>query len=129
MPTSHLWSLAVEEQFYLLWPLAALLMSPVSLRRTALACIAAAELCRLAFVLHGTDGQINYVLLPTRMDTLAAGAFLACAFRDPALGSCPTSETGTRSGRSRIVAGQRALPPYDRQPGTSRAVGRVSCSR
>jgi peptidoglycan/LPS O-acetylase OafA/YrhL len=85
LPTSHLWSLAVEEQFYLLWPLAALLMSPMTLRRTALACIAAAELCRLAFILHGADGQVNFVLLPTRMDTLAAGAFLACAYREPAL--------------------------------------------
>jgi len=85
LPTSHLWSLAVEEQFYLLWPLAALLMSPTSLRRTALTCIAVAELCRLATVLHGADGQVNYVLLPTRMDTLAAGAFLACAYREPTL--------------------------------------------
>ena len=84
-PTGHLWSLAVEEQFYLLWPLAALLMSPSTLRRIALACIAAAELCRLAFILHGADGQVNFVLLPTRMDALAAGAFLACAYREPAL--------------------------------------------
>ncbi|HMI58590.1 MAG TPA: acyltransferase, partial [Gemmatimonadaceae bacterium] len=78
-------SLAVEEQFYLLWPLAVLLMSPLMLRRTALACIVGAELCRLGFVLAGVDGQVNFVLLPTRMDTLAAGAFLACAYRDPAL--------------------------------------------
>jgi peptidoglycan/LPS O-acetylase OafA/YrhL len=84
-PTGHLWSLAVEEQFYLLWPLAVLLMSPVALRRTALACIVGAELCRLGFVLAGFEGQVNFVLLPTRMDTLAAGAFLACAYRDPAL--------------------------------------------
>jgi len=86
-PTGHLWSLAVEEQFYLLWPLAVLLMSPLMLRRTALACIVGAELCRLGFVLAGVDGHVNFVLLPTRMDTLAAGAFLACAYRDPALWS------------------------------------------
>ena len=86
-PTGHLWSLAVEEQFYLLWPLAVLLMSPLMLKRTALACIVGAELCRLAFVLAGVDGHVNFVLLPTRMDTLAAGAFLACAYRDPALWS------------------------------------------
>ena len=86
-PTGHLWSLAVEEQFYLLWPLAVLLMSPLMLRRTALGCIVGAELCRLAFVLAGADGQVNFVLLPTRMDTLAAGAFLACAYRDKALWS------------------------------------------
>ncbi|HEV7705845.1 MAG TPA: acyltransferase [Gemmatimonadaceae bacterium] len=87
LPTGHLWSLAIEEQFYLVWPLAVLLLSPLTLKRTALACIAGAELCRLGFVLAGVDGHVNFVLLPTRMDTLAAGAFLACAYRDPALWS------------------------------------------
>jgi peptidoglycan/LPS O-acetylase OafA/YrhL len=84
---SHLWSLAVEEQFYLLWPVAVLLLSPLAVRRTAVGCIIAAELCRLMFILGGAGGQVNYVLLPSRMDSLAAGAFLACAFRDPALWS------------------------------------------
>jgi peptidoglycan/LPS O-acetylase OafA/YrhL len=81
-PMAHLWSLAVEEQFYLLWPFAVLVLSPAAVRRTALGCIVAAELCRLAFILGGAEGQVNYALLPTRMDSLAAGAFLACAFRD-----------------------------------------------
>jgi peptidoglycan/LPS O-acetylase OafA/YrhL len=38
-------------------------------------------------ILGGAGGHVNYVLLPSRMDSLAAGAFLACAFRDPALWS------------------------------------------
>ena len=84
---SHLWSLAVEEQFYLLWPAAVLLLSPLTVRRTAVGCIIGAEICRLLFILGGAGGQVNYVLLPSRMDSLAAGAFLACAFRDPALWS------------------------------------------
>ena len=82
---SHLWSLAVEEQFYLLWPVAVLLLSPLTVRRTAAGCIIGAEVCRLMVILGGAGGQVNYVLLPSRMDSLAAGAFLACAFRDPAL--------------------------------------------
>jgi peptidoglycan/LPS O-acetylase OafA/YrhL len=86
-PLAHLWSLSVEEQFYLLWPLAVLLMSPLTLRRAAVGCIVAAELFRLAFILGGAGGQVNFVLLPCRMDSLAAGAFLACAYRDPALWS------------------------------------------
>lgn len=86
-PLAHLWSLSVEEQFYLLWPLAVLLMSPLTLRRATVGCIVAAELFRLAFVLGGAGGQVNFVLLPCRMDSLAAGAFLACAYRDPALWS------------------------------------------
>ncbi len=83
-PTVHLWSLAVEEQFYLLWPFAVLLMTPRTLRRTAVGCIIGAEICRLLFIIGGAGGQVNYVMLPSRMDSLAAGAFLACCFRDPA---------------------------------------------
>lgn len=82
---SHLWSLAVEEQFYLLWPVAALLLSPLTVRRTAVGCVIGAEVFRLMVILGGAGGHVNYVLLPSRMDSLAAGAFLACAFRDPAL--------------------------------------------
>jgi peptidoglycan/LPS O-acetylase OafA/YrhL len=84
-PTVHLWSLAVEEQFYLIWPLAVLLMAPRTTMRAAVGCIIAAEVIRLLFILGGAGGQANYVLLPSRMDSLAAGAFLACAFRNPAL--------------------------------------------
>ena len=83
--TSHLWSLAVEEQFYLLWPIAVLVIPQRMLPRVALGCVVAAELCRAAIVVSGVGGEANYVLLPTRMDTLAIGAFLACAVRDPGL--------------------------------------------
>lgn len=82
-PVVHLWSLAVEEQFYLLWPFAVLLLSPRMVQRTAIGCIVGAEVCRLVFILGGAGGQVNYVMLPSRMDSLAAGALLACAFRDP----------------------------------------------
>jgi peptidoglycan/LPS O-acetylase OafA/YrhL len=82
-PTQHLWSLAVEEQFYLIWPLAVLFMTPANLWRTAVAGIVAAEVCRIAFLFHSSYGPANYVMLPMRMDTLAAGAFLACIYRDP----------------------------------------------
>lgn len=84
---SHLWSLAVEEQFYLLWPFVVLALSPIAIRRTTVACIVAAELFRVLVILSGAGGQVNYVMLPARMDSLAAGAFLACAFRDPLLWS------------------------------------------
>jgi peptidoglycan/LPS O-acetylase OafA/YrhL len=86
-PMAHLWSLAVEEQFYLVWPLAVLLLSPAALKRGAVICIVAAELFRLALIQRGADGTVAFVMLPTRMDSLAAGAFLACTYRNPALWS------------------------------------------
>jgi peptidoglycan/LPS O-acetylase OafA/YrhL len=82
---THLWSLAVEEQFYLIWPFVVLALPPRVLPRAALACIVGAECCRIIAVVSGAPPQTNYVLLPTRMDTLAVGAFLACAARDPGL--------------------------------------------
>ena len=83
--TTHLWSLCVEEQFYVLWPLAVFRLSPRSLPRLAIACIAFAELSRILMVTLGASGEVNYVLLPTRIDALAVGAFLACTVRDSAL--------------------------------------------
>jgi peptidoglycan/LPS O-acetylase OafA/YrhL len=82
---THLWSLSVEEQFYVLWPVVVLWTSPPTVRRVAIGCVIAAELFRLIFILAGVGAQVNFFLLPTRMDTLAAGAFLACAFRDARL--------------------------------------------
>ena len=82
---THLWSLSVEEQFYVLWPLVVLWTTPATVRRVAIGCVIAAEVFRLIFILAGVGAQVNFFLLPTRMDTLAAGAFLACAFRDARL--------------------------------------------
>jgi peptidoglycan/LPS O-acetylase OafA/YrhL len=83
--TTHLWSLAIEEQFYLLWPVAVLILSPRALARLALACIVMAECVRLGLVLIGAPREVSYVLLPARFDTLAFGALLACAMRSPEL--------------------------------------------
>lgn len=79
------WSLAVEEQFYLLWPLVVLWSGR---RRLALICVgmvAGAFLVRLAgWLLIGTEAEAGlYVATPARMDSLATGALLAIALRSP----------------------------------------------
>lgn len=77
-----LWSLAVEEQFYLLWPLAVYFLD----RRQLVWC--AAGMILLASVLRGvctplfSDHFTIYMLLPFRMDTLASGALLALVWPD-----------------------------------------------
>ena len=77
---SHLWSLAIEEQFYLVWPAVVLGTPRRHLLRVTLGAFAAALLLRLFFV-HQGNLIAAYVLMPCRMDALAAGACVAIAAR------------------------------------------------
>lgn len=78
----HFWSLAVEEQFYLLWPWIVWSLSRKQLMRVAVIGFFAALAIRIALPFEMTRLGA-YVLLPTRMDALSAGAILALAIRGP----------------------------------------------
>jgi len=76
------WSLAVEEQFYLLLPL---LVRNLSWRRTAwvvVASIFCAPLVRIVLSLSGNQIIGPYTLLPSRADALGFGVLVALACRD-----------------------------------------------
>ena len=76
------WSLAVEEQFYLVWPIVILLVSETLLLRVALAAIVLTPLLRvLCTPLFPTHFYI-YMLTPFRADLLCAGAVLALLWKD-----------------------------------------------
>lgn len=77
---NHFWSLAIEEQFYLLWPLAVLTLSRVKLIRLSIACMIVAFGLRVISPM-GMSPLDSYLLLPTRMDALAAGAVVALLIR------------------------------------------------
>jgi peptidoglycan/LPS O-acetylase OafA/YrhL len=77
----HLWSLAVEEQFYLCWPA---LVYLVPQRRLALVCVVLAVGAlglRCAFALTGQHMEDAHRFTPARLDTLLLGALLALAVR------------------------------------------------
>jgi len=80
----HLWSLAIEEQFYLIWPILVRRFSNQALLNISL-CIAAFSLC-LRILLWATkvDSYVIYKITPTRLDGLALGAALAIAMKLPA---------------------------------------------
>lgn len=69
---SHLWSLAVEEQFYLVWPFVMLIVPERRLPAVITAMIVAAPVSRLL-----VGGPMNSVLPLGCADALGAGALLA----------------------------------------------------
>lgn len=80
---SALWSLAVEEQFYLVTPAVVRLISRRTLVRALLLLIAGGPLIR--FLVHRfispTHGAATYILTPCRADDLAMGVLLAVVWR------------------------------------------------
>jgi len=79
------WSLAIEEQFYLLWPLVVLLLSRRALINVCAALVVGALAVRVFLLEPAGASFANFnaanVLLPARVDTLAFGALLALAVR------------------------------------------------
>lgn len=74
-----LWSLAVEEQFYLIWPWVVLLCSARTLRRLAISVIVISPLLRAAATPLFHDHLPIYFLSVFRADGLCAGALVAVA--------------------------------------------------
>ena len=77
----HIWSLAVEEQFYLVWPTVVLLAGRRRLWPICLAIIAGATVLRCVWAADGVAWNQIYRLTITRADTMAYGALGALALR------------------------------------------------
>jgi peptidoglycan/LPS O-acetylase OafA/YrhL len=79
---NHFWSLAVEEQFYLVWPLIVFLVR--DLRRlffVAVSLSLGALIVRIVLASHGALPGTLYEFTPCRMDTLLTGSSLAILYR------------------------------------------------
>ncbi|WP_245931484.1 acyltransferase family protein [Actinokineospora auranticolor] len=93
----HYWSLSVEEQFYLCWPLLLLLLFKVRRRRAQVVGITAIGLASLAFCVFFTEVSKSqaYFVTPTRVWEFALGALIALG--------------GTRLVLPRVTAGLAAF--------------------
>ena len=80
----HFWSLAVEEQFYLLWPFLVLFCARPVLLRCCFALIVTALLVRLVMLWSRFPTDAIYMFTVCRMDALACGAAAAVLVRTPA---------------------------------------------
>jgi peptidoglycan/LPS O-acetylase OafA/YrhL len=79
--TSHFWSLAVEEHFYLVWPIVVLTASRATLQRICVAVAVFSLALRVGLSLAGIGHVALVVLTPCRLDALCIGAFLSIAVR------------------------------------------------
>ncbi|MGY0618363.1 acyltransferase family protein [Lysobacter sp. A378] len=79
-PLLHMWSLGIEEQFYLVWPALLMLLALVSRRRmvtiaaTVLICVGSFVVAELTNV---SAPKFAYYMLPARTGELMMGALLA----------------------------------------------------
>ncbi|GLI26111.1 acyltransferase [Agromyces rhizosphaerae] len=86
-PFQHFWSLSIQGQYFLLWPLAvalvALLVRPRSARRALALVTGALALASLAWAvwLNGRDADVAYFDSAARFWEFAAGGLLAIAYR------------------------------------------------
>ncbi len=104
---NHFWSLAVEEQFYLVWPFAVYFLRRRDLVRTGVLLMVLAPALRFILLIVAGQGpdvlRIIYVLTPARADTIAFGALMAVAARDRACRRFFMSHA------NRIILGSAAL--------------------
>lgn len=82
LPLTHFWSLAVEEQFYLVWPLLIYLARKRgNLLKICAVSLLVCPLIRLALWMHGAEYIAVHTNTFCRADTLLAGAALALLLR------------------------------------------------
>jgi peptidoglycan/LPS O-acetylase OafA/YrhL len=77
IPLIHTWSLSVEEQFYIAFPLLLIFVKNSRISRIALVGLIALSSFLLSEWLQRVDSFANFYLLPTRAWELAAGSFCA----------------------------------------------------
>jgi peptidoglycan/LPS O-acetylase OafA/YrhL len=101
-PLLHLWSLGIEEQFYLAWPLIVYVAWRTRVSVLVVAAVAAAA--SLAFNLYSIRQDLvgTFYSPATRAWELMTGSLLACAVRPALLANWP----GVRGAFERLTAGQ-----------------------
>lgn len=82
-PLGHTWSLAIEEQFYLVWPAIIFFLRRPWVNQLCIAILVGMVLLRIGMFAEGyNQGELHHVTF-TRVDSLGMGAWLATLYRSP----------------------------------------------
>jgi peptidoglycan/LPS O-acetylase OafA/YrhL len=113
---AHFWSLAVEEQFYLVWPLVVWRFPARRLLNVCVGISLGALLIRAALSAYGVNYSILYGNTACRMDALALGGAGACALRVPEWRTSLQNKSGALGALAVLVvtAGVPMTHLYDR---------------
>ncbi len=118
----HFWSLAVEEQFYLVWPFAVRLVGRRGVVVLAPIAIGLAIAARIVARQH-YGAEAAYMFTPCRMDALALGALAAAMVRMPATIFDRIPPLALRLGGGAIVLCGLAIGKLDRTGAPMQYVG------
>lgn len=104
-PVTHFWSLAIEEQFYLVWPVLLFVMMKLGVKKRTLsimtlvlALLSAVDMAIL-FDPHGDPSRVYYGT-DTRAFSLLIGAWLAFVWPSNQLGATDSVQIGTAARRA-----------------------------
>lgn len=110
-PLLHLWSLGIEEQYYLVFPLLLLLLARKSWALPGILILGAASFALDLLALKADGAVPAFYLLPTRVWELAVGALIA--FVPPAIAATPIAGyAGALLVATGIAAGSRLHPSF-----------------
>ena len=77
----HCWSLAVEEHFYLFWPILIYIVPNKKLSQLCLSMIAFSFAFRIWTAYIGEPNMVRYIFTFSRFDALSLGAYMAVNVR------------------------------------------------
>jgi peptidoglycan/LPS O-acetylase OafA/YrhL len=80
-PLTHFWSLCIEEQFYMVWPLLIFVIGRKTFLRVCIALIVLSPVLRFVFGQNPPSPYFLYFITPFRMEPIALGAVIAILWR------------------------------------------------